>query len=49
VIASGVHPDTTVADSLVADGFDVRVVGDAETVGYIEGAIRTGYVTARSI
>lgn len=49
VIASGVHPDTTVADSLRADGFDVDVVGDAGEVGYIQGAVRSGYVAARAI
>jgi 2,4-dienoyl-CoA reductase-like NADH-dependent reductase (Old Yellow Enzyme family)/thioredoxin reductase len=49
VIASGVHPDTAVAQQLIDDGFEVHVVGDASSVGYIEGAIRTGYVTARSL
>lgn len=49
IIASGVHADSTVAQQLINDGFEVHVVGDAEAVGYIEGAIRTGYVTARSI
>ena len=49
VIASGVHPDPTVADQLVADGFDVRVVGDAASVDYIDGAVRSGYVAARSL
>lgn len=49
VIASGVHPDATVADQLIADGFDVTVIGDAASVGYIEGAVRSGYVAARSL
>jgi NADPH-dependent 2,4-dienoyl-CoA reductase/sulfur reductase-like enzyme len=49
VIASGVEPDQVLADSLRSVGFDVRVVGDAETVGYIEGAVRSGYVTARQL
>jgi NADPH-dependent 2,4-dienoyl-CoA reductase/sulfur reductase-like enzyme len=49
VIASGVHADTAVAQQLIDDGFEVHVVGDAGSVGYIEGAIRTGYVTARSL
>jgi 2,4-dienoyl-CoA reductase-like NADH-dependent reductase (Old Yellow Enzyme family) len=49
IIASGVEPDHALADTLRAQGFDVRVIGDAERVGYIEGAIRTGYVTARAL
>jgi len=49
VIASGVHSDESIADQLIADGFDVRVVGDAAAVGYIEGAVRTGYLAGRSI
>ncbi|MCX6509323.1 MAG: FAD-dependent oxidoreductase [Actinobacteria bacterium] len=49
VIASGVHADESIAEQLRADGFDVHVVGDAASVGYIEGAVRTGYLTARSI
>jgi len=49
VIANGVHPDSTVADQLREDGFEVHVVGDAGNVGYIEGAIRSGYLTARAI
>ena len=49
VIASGVHPDDTIARRLTDDGFDVRVVGDAGSVGYIEGAIRTGYLAGRSL
>jgi 2,4-dienoyl-CoA reductase-like NADH-dependent reductase (Old Yellow Enzyme family)/thioredoxin reductase len=49
IIASGVEPDQMFADQLIAEGFDVRVVGDAERVGYIEGAVRGGYVTARRL
>jgi NADPH-dependent 2,4-dienoyl-CoA reductase/sulfur reductase-like enzyme len=49
IIASGVEPDHALADQLSAEGFDVRLVGDAERVGYIEGAIRSGYVTARRL
>lgn len=49
VIASGVEPDQALADSLRSVGFDVRVIGDAETIGYIEGAVRSGYVTARQL
>ena len=49
VIASGVLPDESLAESFRAAGLDVRVVGDAATVGYIEGAVRSGYVTARGL
>jgi 2,4-dienoyl-CoA reductase (NADPH2) len=49
IIASGVEPDHALADQLIAEGFEVRVVGDAERVGYIEGAVRSGYVTARRL
>ncbi len=49
VIASGVHADESIAQQLTDDGFDVRVVGDAGSVGYIEGAVRTGYLAGRSL
>ena len=49
VLASGVLPDESLADLFRSAGFDVRVVGDASTVGYIEGAVRSGYVAARGL
>jgi len=49
VIASGVHSDESIAQQLTNDGFDVRVVGDAGSVGYIEGAVRTGYLAGRAL
>jgi NADPH-dependent 2,4-dienoyl-CoA reductase/sulfur reductase-like enzyme len=49
VIASGVHTDHSIAEQLIADGFEVQVVGDAVSVGYIEGAVRTGYLAGRSL
>ena len=49
VIASGVHADTSIADQLIADGFEVHIVGDAGSVGYIEGAVRTGYLVGRAV
>jgi 2,4-dienoyl-CoA reductase (NADPH2) len=49
VLASGVHPDTELADGLRDAGFDVHVVGDAGEVGYIHGAVRGGYLTGRAI
>jgi NADPH-dependent 2,4-dienoyl-CoA reductase/sulfur reductase-like enzyme len=49
VIASGVLPDESLAERFRTAGLDVRVVGDAASVGYIEGAVRSGYVTARAL
>ncbi len=43
IIASGVHPDTSLADELRAAGLQVHVIGDAAAVGYIEGAIHSAY------
>jgi NADPH-dependent 2,4-dienoyl-CoA reductase/sulfur reductase-like enzyme len=49
VLASGVHADTTLADALRAAGLEVHVVGDAGGVGYIEGAVRSGYLAGRAL
>ncbi|MFN8024911.1 MAG: FAD-dependent oxidoreductase [Acidimicrobiia bacterium] len=49
IIAAGVHGDTTLADALRAAGHEVHVVGDAETVGYIQNAIATGNAVGRAI
>ena len=49
IIASGVHSDTTFADDLRAEGMEVHVVGDAAEVGYIQGAVRSGYLAAVSV
>ncbi|MCB0994179.1 MAG: FAD-dependent oxidoreductase [Acidimicrobiales bacterium] len=49
ILATGVHPDTTLADQLRAAGLEVHVVGDAGAVGYIEGAVRSAYVVAREL
>jgi 2,4-dienoyl-CoA reductase-like NADH-dependent reductase (Old Yellow Enzyme family)/thioredoxin reductase len=49
VLASGVVPDTGLADALGAAGFEVHVVGDAGEVGYIQGAVRTGYLVGRDL
>ena len=49
VVASGVHPDRSLADQLTAAGFEVQVVGDAGAVGYIEGAVRSGYLAGRAL
>jgi 2,4-dienoyl-CoA reductase-like NADH-dependent reductase (Old Yellow Enzyme family)/thioredoxin reductase len=49
IVASSVEPDTSFADALRADGFDVRVAGDAVDVGYIEGAMHSAHAVARGI
>ncbi len=49
IVASGVVPDDSLAEQLTAAGFDVRVVGDAGAVGYIEGAVRSGYLAGRAV
>ncbi|MDG1464190.1 MAG: FAD-dependent oxidoreductase, partial [Acidimicrobiales bacterium] len=46
LLAGGVEPDRSLAEAIEAaleDDVTVHVVGDADTVGYIEGAIRTGH------
>ena len=49
VVASGVHADPSVADLMAAEGFEVHVVGDAGEVGYIQGAVRSGYLVGRAL
>lgn len=49
VIASAVASDHALADELATAGFDVRLVGDAATVGYIEGAMHSAHALARSL
>lgn len=49
VLAAGVVPDTGLADVLGAAGFEVHVVGDAVEVGYIQGAVRSGYLVGRAL
>ncbi|MFM9037400.1 MAG: FAD-dependent oxidoreductase [Actinomycetota bacterium] len=49
IVASEVAPDRTLADELLAVGLDVRVVGDAASVGYIEGAMHSAHEVAREL
>jgi 2,4-dienoyl-CoA reductase-like NADH-dependent reductase (Old Yellow Enzyme family)/NADPH-dependent 2,4-dienoyl-CoA reductase/sulfur reductase-like enzyme len=53
VVASGVEADTSRADALgtalVGTGVEVHVVGDASGVGYIEGAVRSGFDVAAAL
>jgi 2,4-dienoyl-CoA reductase (NADPH2) len=43
VIAGGVRADRSLADTLLAAGHEVHVVGDAAEEWYIEGAVRSGH------
>jgi len=43
VMAKGISTDSTLANALTAAGFTVTAVGDGQEVGYIEGAIDSGY------
>lgn len=49
ILASGVHPDTGLADELTASGLEVHVAGDAGAVGYLHNAIATGNAIGRTI
>jgi NADPH-dependent 2,4-dienoyl-CoA reductase/sulfur reductase-like enzyme len=49
VLAADVTPDHHLADELAGLGVPVHVVGDAQTVGYIEGAIHTAQEIAREL
>lgn len=43
VMAKGISADSTLANELTSAGFTVTEVGDGQDVGYIEGAIDSGY------
>ncbi len=49
IIASEVAPDRSFADELSARGWNVKVVGDAGHVGYIEGAMHSAHEVAREL
>lgn len=49
ILATGVHPDPTLADALRARGLDVHVAGDADSVGYIQNAVATGNALGRAL
>lgn len=49
VVASQVEPDSALAELLSELGVRVQVVGDAMTVGYIEGAMHTAHQVAREL
>ncbi|MDG1734143.1 MAG: FAD-dependent oxidoreductase [Thalassotalea sp.] len=43
VMASGIAADRSLADALIAAGLNTKVIGDSDEVGYIEGALSSGY------
>ncbi len=49
IIASEVRADTTLADACRSAGLTVHVVGDAGSVGYIEGAMHTAHDVATAL
>lgn len=49
VVATDVRPRAPLADSLRERGVDVRVVGDAGEVGYIEGAVHSAWRVAAAL
>ncbi len=49
VVAGAVHPDASLAEDLRTAGLDVRVVGDAGGIGYIEGAVHSAWRVASEI
>lgn len=49
VISIGHTPNTELADELKNAGYDVRIIGDAVSVGLVGPAVRAGYLTARQI
>lgn len=49
VISIGHKPNTVLADELKAAEYDVRVIGDAVSVGLVGPAVRAGYLEGRRI
>lgn len=49
IVAKGARGDTSLADTLKAAGFRTHVAGDANGVGYIEGAMRSAAELAQLI
>ncbi|WP_408591026.1 FAD-dependent oxidoreductase [Novosphingobium sp.] len=49
IVARGAQGDLALAETLRASGFDVHTIGDANGVGYIEGAIRGAAEAVRMI
>ena len=51
ILAAGVKQNRALADSLKADGFDVRLVGDCsdDPHGFVADAVRGGFLLGRSL
>ena len=49
IVAQGAVGDQTLADALRGEGFAVQVIGDANGVGYIEGAMRGAYEAVEAL
>jgi 2,4-dienoyl-CoA reductase (NADPH2) len=49
LLATGVVPDRRLADAVAPLGVETHRVGDAERVGYLEGAIASGFQTGRAL
>jgi 2,4-dienoyl-CoA reductase-like NADH-dependent reductase (Old Yellow Enzyme family)/NADPH-dependent 2,4-dienoyl-CoA reductase/sulfur reductase-like enzyme len=49
VVAKGATGDLSLAESLEAVGFKVHTIGDANGIGYIEGAVRGAYEAVREL
>lgn len=49
IVAKGAEGDLTLADTLRAAGFAVEVIGDANGVGYIEGALHGARAVVRRL
>lgn len=49
IVAKGAEGDLSLAEALKAEGFSVHSIGDANGVGYIEGAMRGAYNTVVAI
>jgi 2-enoate reductase len=49
LVASGVQPDPSFSEMLSQAGFDVRTIGDAAEVGYIDGAIHSAWAVAETL
>jgi pyruvate/2-oxoglutarate dehydrogenase complex dihydrolipoamide dehydrogenase (E3) component len=49
LVASGVLADPSFSEMLSQAGFDVRTIGDAAEVGYIDGAIHSAWALAEEL
>ena len=49
IIAMGTEPNTEFADELIKNNFNVSMIGDCTSVGYIEGAISDARIAVKEI